>query len=271
MKLAIIVINYNNNPGLINTLGSIQNQDSLSDLDYQVIIVDGGSTDGSLGTIAEFDELLDVQFSSEADKGIYDAMNKGLERLEASDCTHFMFLNSGDYFSCTESLSFIYDGFTEGEKIVFFKTKNFYENLFTYRPVSNSGKFFFGKVPSEYFPCHQSVICRKEILDGLRFDDELKISADTKFLNELFSRYKSHYIPFYLVNFELGGVSNYYHSYKHYINHAREKISIAKSESLLFKTKTYIFGAVKLVFGRLLGKRRYFKIYLSLKNVGKNE
>ena len=83
MKLSIITINYNNAEGLRKTLASVAAQ-SYQDIEH--IIVDGASTDGSVDVIKEYEEKLHnthstihVQWSSEPDKGIYNAMNKGIE------------------------------------------------------------------------------------------------------------------------------------------------------------------------------------------------
>ena len=84
MKLSIITINYNNAEGLRKTLVSVAAQ-TYRDIEH--IIVDGGSTDGSVDVIKEYvrnvermnDERMNVVWSSEPDKGIYNAMNKGIE------------------------------------------------------------------------------------------------------------------------------------------------------------------------------------------------
>lgn len=84
MKLSIVTINYNNAEGLRKTLASVAAQ-TYRDIEH--IIIDGGSTDGSVDIIKEYvrnvermnDERMNVVWSSEPDKGIYNAMNKGIE------------------------------------------------------------------------------------------------------------------------------------------------------------------------------------------------
>ena len=92
--IAIVTINFNNLHGLINTLESINIQ---KDLNFEHIIIDGGSTDGSVEFLRNFNfaENIKEKIISEPDKGIYDAMNKG---IEASNAEYIMFLNSGDCF-----------------------------------------------------------------------------------------------------------------------------------------------------------------------------
>lgn len=90
-KLTIITINYNNLEGLKKTFESVFNQTFK---DYEYIVIDGGSTDGS----KEYIENYTNKFSywvSERDNGVYNAMNKGI--LNAK-CEYLFFLNSGDVF-----------------------------------------------------------------------------------------------------------------------------------------------------------------------------
>ena len=74
MKLSIITINYNNCEGLKKTIESVVNQIWR---DFEYIVIDGGSTDGSLDVIKEFSSYIDY-WVSEPDKGIYNALNKGV-------------------------------------------------------------------------------------------------------------------------------------------------------------------------------------------------
>lgn len=75
MKLSIITINYNNRDGLKRTLQSVENQNTR---DFEHVIIDGASTDGSAEDIRKYAENKpNVIWVSEPDSGIYNAMNKG--------------------------------------------------------------------------------------------------------------------------------------------------------------------------------------------------
>ena len=85
IKLSIVTINYNNAEGLKKTLASVASQ-IYPDIEH--IIIDGGSTDGSVDVIKEYEEKptpnpslngREIKWVSETDKGIYNAMNKGIE------------------------------------------------------------------------------------------------------------------------------------------------------------------------------------------------
>ena len=92
MKLSIVTINKNNCKGLRDTMESIVSQTSK---DFEYIVVDGASTDGSVEVIREFASKFGVgmKWVSEPDGGIFSAMNKGLGMAEGDYC---LFLNSGD-------------------------------------------------------------------------------------------------------------------------------------------------------------------------------
>ncbi|MBN2836753.1 MAG: glycosyltransferase, partial [Candidatus Delongbacteria bacterium] len=97
MKLSVITINRNDVLGLQNTTDSVLSQTSF---DFEYIIIDGASTDGSkelIERLAINDKRL-TYWCSELDSGIYHAMNKGITQAKGE---YLLFLNSGDYF-CDE-------------------------------------------------------------------------------------------------------------------------------------------------------------------------
>ena len=97
-KISIITINYNDKEGLLRTFKSIKSQCvSL----FELVVIDGGSTDGSKKIIKEYESYIDY-WVSESDFGVYNAMNKGIERATGE---YVLFLNSGDYFYNDDSLS----------------------------------------------------------------------------------------------------------------------------------------------------------------------
>lgn len=89
MKLSIITVNYNNCVGLVQTMNSIKLQSSR---DFEWIVIDGSSTDGSKEILIENNKCISY-WVSEPDMGIYNAMNKG---IKASKGEYLLFLNSGD-------------------------------------------------------------------------------------------------------------------------------------------------------------------------------
>lgn len=96
-KISIITINYNNLAGLQTTLNSVAAQRWQ---EFEHIIIDGGSTDGSVAYIESQAQRL-AYWVSELDKGVYHAMNKGIAKASGE---YVLFLNSGDHFYDKNSL-----------------------------------------------------------------------------------------------------------------------------------------------------------------------
>lgn len=95
--LSIVTINLNDRDGLARTLASVASQ---SFADRELIVVDGGSTDGSVELIRASGALVS-DWLSERDRGVYDAQNKGLARARG---TFVLFLNSGDSLAAPDAL-----------------------------------------------------------------------------------------------------------------------------------------------------------------------
>ncbi|OUS18688.1 glycosyltransferase [Nonlabens dokdonensis] len=89
MKISIITINYNDAVGLERTIKSVQDQHTVP---FEHLIIDGGSTDGSNEVIAKNSNYFSFTIS-EPDRGVYDAMNKGIKNATGD---YLLFLNSGD-------------------------------------------------------------------------------------------------------------------------------------------------------------------------------
>ena len=97
MKISIITVNLNNSKGLKDTMQSVLDQ-SIKDFEY--IVIDGGSNDGSVDCIKHYEHKL-AYWCSEPDSGIYNAMNKGIRQSTAE---YLLFLNSGDILADPEVL-----------------------------------------------------------------------------------------------------------------------------------------------------------------------
>lgn len=89
MKLSIITINFNNRDGLQRTINSVLSQ---SFKDFEWIVIDGGSTDGSRNLLEIYKKYFSY-WCSEPDKGVYNAQNKGISVAKGE---YMSFMNSGD-------------------------------------------------------------------------------------------------------------------------------------------------------------------------------
>lgn len=169
-KISVITINYNNKNGLEKTLKSVTSQDYT---DYEYIVIDGGSNDGSKELIEQYDGKISY-WKSEPDKGIYNAMNKG---IAAANGEYVIFINSGDHFYNEHSLS-TGSTYLSGEDII-------YGNLHVVNNESAYIKEYSSDLSLFYFyheslP-HPATFIRRNAFKKVGFYDEnLKIVADWK-------------------------------------------------------------------------------------------
>ena len=107
--LSIITINLNNREGLRKTIESVVNQTFQ---DFEFIVIDGASTDGSVEVIQDYPRI--NYWISEPDTGIYNAMNKGIAKATGEYC---LFLNSGDTLFQINTLTGILQSNPKGDII----------------------------------------------------------------------------------------------------------------------------------------------------------
>ena len=171
MKYSIITINYNNRDGLENTIKSVINQTCQ---DFEYIVIDGGSTDGSVDVINKYADKIDY-WISEPDKGIYNAMNKGILRAHGE---YLNFMNSGDYFYDNEVLEKMYsccvNDMVVGKDYHFNSKSN--SSFITIFPKRLSMFTFY----TGYLP-HQSTFFNKSLFINDLYDESFKIVSDWKF------------------------------------------------------------------------------------------
>ncbi len=178
MLLTIVTTNLNNFKGLQKTFASVFFQ-SFSDFEY--IVIDGGSTDGSVELIKNNQAKI-AYWQSQKDEGIYQALNQGIKRARGK---YLLFLHSGDYLLDPEALNrvFIIKPDTD---IVYADAKrlNFHTNQpEIYRQPDFLSKLFFYR----YSLCHQAMFFKRELFDKFGFyREDLKIVADWAFNLQLF-------------------------------------------------------------------------------------
>ncbi len=102
MYLSIITINLNNAAGLEKTIQSVISQ---TNKEFEYIVIDGASTDGSVEIIKKYSSGINY-WVSESDTGIYNAMNKGIQKAQGNYC---LFLNSGDYLVSSTTLQDVFN------------------------------------------------------------------------------------------------------------------------------------------------------------------
>lgn len=201
MKLSIITINYNNREGLKKTIDSVVCQTWR---DFEWIIIDGGSTDGSKELIEQYQDHF-AYWCSEPDKGVYNAMNKGIAKANGE---YLQFLNSGDYFFNAQVLQKVF-GKERSADILYgymiVEGSNIVSSCAMMKSVLFWNDFIGNTLP------HQASFCKKSLFVKYGgFDETYKIAADTKFFIKTIVWEKSSYefIKEKIAMFQPGGISS---------------------------------------------------------------
>lgn len=194
MKLSIITINYNNRDGLRKTIESVVNQTYK---DFEYIVIDGGSTDGSVDVIKEYTDKIDY-WVSEPDKGIYNAMNKGIDVAKGE---YLNFMNSGDVFCDIDTIGCVFKGNPNSDIIcgnTMMPTRQEPPSEITFNTL------FSGAI------CHQCAFIRATLMKKYRYDEKLKIVADRKFFIQALILDNCSYstIDVDVVNYDTNGFSS---------------------------------------------------------------
>lgn len=201
MKLSIITINYNNKQGLEETINSVIAQNFS---DYEYIIIDGGSNDGSKDVILKYSDKISY-WVSEPDRGIYHAMNKGIQKANGE---YLHFLNSGDVYYNSSVLKSIFNNRTYNTGIIrgiqIIKNK---EGNVEWHNHGNKRITFYDL----YWHTiqHQSTFISKNLFKkyGL-YDENYKIISDWLFFAQLIlNDEKTEFVNIPVVLFDTSGIS----------------------------------------------------------------
>lgn len=207
---SIVVVALNAGDKLLETIGSIARQTYT---DYEVVVKDGGSKDGSIATLNEKlsaypQEIRDrVRIYEEKDGSIYDGMNQAVSYARGK---YLFFLNCGDYFYSEEALEQLAgeirlkEEACAGHKIYY---GDIYDALRGNVVASNPRLNDFGLYRN--VPCHQACFYAKELFEKRGYRPEYRVRADYEHF--LYSVYKEDakpcYIPVVLASYEGGGFS----------------------------------------------------------------
>jgi glycosyltransferase involved in cell wall biosynthesis len=194
-KLSIITVVYNSVKSLEETILSVINQDFDN---FEYIIIDGGSTDGTLEIIKKYQYRITL-WISEPDEGIYDAMNKGI-RLSKGKWVYF--LGADDIFYNNLVLQNM-------SKLMFDTSKVYYGNvLFKSKNIIYDGAFDFFKIATRNI-CHQSILYCRQVFEEFNYNLRYKIYADYDLNLKLFNhkKIKFKYINLTIAIFNDNGLS----------------------------------------------------------------
>lgn len=247
MKVSVITVCYNRKATIEQSIKSVLDQD-YPDIEY--IVIDGNSSDGTQDIISSYSEKI-TKYISEPDKGMYDAINKGLN-LATGDVIGLM--HSDDVFYDTAVVSKIVLGFKNNPNVDAIYGDGIYvTNDDEQKTVRNriGGEYKFNKLKAGWLPLHPTVYIKKTVLDKYgNYNLDFKIASDTEFLLRYLYKYKINiaYLNSYIVKMRMGGLSTDY----------KRAFKVLKEDYKIYKF--HQMGGFKVVFQKkVLALLQYVK------------
>jgi len=206
MKVSLLTVSYNSSATIKDTINSVLSQD-YKDVEY--IIVDGNSGDKTVEIIRSFGNKID-KWISEADKGIYDAMNKAI-KMATGEVVGI--LNSDDFYSATNVVSQVAAAFNDPAidavfgDLVFVDPNNLKKVVRKY----SSANWHPEKFAKGFMPAHPTFFVRRKYYEEIGlFKTDYKIAADYELLIRFLyvHKLKYKYLPINMVTMRKGGVSS---------------------------------------------------------------
>ena len=209
MNLSIITINFNNAKGLSRTLESVAKQ---TNHEIEHVIIDGGSTDGSVDIIREYESIISnrksiiLKWVSEKDKGIYDGMNKGVRKASGE---YVYFLNSGDTLAMGDSIKEMINAL-DGSDFVIGRV-----NMTSHGRVVGQTNLLTEEDMSLYQMVlhginHQAALIKRSMLVTTPYDITVRLSADWKFFVQkiILESASVKFVDKLYANYDMAGVSS---------------------------------------------------------------
>ncbi len=234
-KISVITVVLNDKKHIESTIQSVIHQ-TFTDIEY--IIIDGGSTDGTLDVIKKYEKQIS-QLISEPDKGLYDAMNKGL-RLASGE--YVLFLNSGDKIFDNQTLEKI---FQLPQADIYYGDAQIVDeqgNVKGLRRLRPPEKLSWKDLRKGMLVSHQAFIAKKSICP--EFDMKYKFSADYDWMIKVLKK-ASNIVntKMIIVKYLDGGLTK-----KNLIKSLRERFEImAKNYGFVPTLIRHIFFAFRLI------------------------
>lgn len=274
MRFSIITVSYNPGEKLRETLRSVAAQ---SFTDYEVIVKDGGSTDGSTDFLkgSEGEGLNRVRFYEEKDKGIYDAMNRAVSYAGGE---YVLFLNCGDLLADENVLERVHEVIerTERDGAKDCKEQGIPRYVFYGDTFSEQTKVTIASAPEitgftcyRNIPCHQSCFYSLELCREKPYDLSYKIRADYDHFLWCFYRSDAKFIhmDFPVSSYEGGGYSESRENRRRDAREHRQITDTYMKKTELFKYRAIMALTLAPVRRKMAESKAFSGLYHRLKSV----
>lgn len=197
VKISIVTVCYNAVATIEKTMLSVLNQ-TYPNVEY--IIIDGGSTDGTVDIIKKYADRL-AYWVSEPDRGIYDAMNKG---IKVATGKWINFMNSGDTFYQQNTIESILPYLSDNKTDIIYGDVNLLYDYGTKYQKPSPLK----KICNRMVFCHQSSFTKTHLMKSFSFNTQYKIAADYEFFYKQYQNQRIFvYVPTCIANYSRDGIS----------------------------------------------------------------
>ena len=204
LKISLITVVYNAQNSIKRCIESVLAQ-NYTNIEY--IIIDGGSTDGTLQIIKQYEPFITI-FLSETDKGIYDAMNKGI-KLATGDIVGT--LNSDDFFADNDVLNHIANAFEQNETDIVYGNLNYIDLKGKTIRKWNAGAYKEGFFNWGWMPPHPTFYCKRLLFEQLgAYNLQYGTAADYELMSRFIhlNKISTYYLNKTIIKMSLGGASN---------------------------------------------------------------
>ncbi len=250
MKISVITVSYNSAATIADTVRSVACQ---SHTDIEHLVIDGLSTDDTV-KVVEANRHPNLVLSSEQDMGIYDAMNKGLDR---STGEIIGFVNADDFYADAEVLARVAQTFESDPSIEACFGDLVYVSEDNRRVVRywKSRPYEKGSFAHGWCPAHPTFYIRRTALNRLgRFDLNYRLAADAEFMMRYLElgSVKSSYIPHIQVRMRVGGATN--QSWRNIVRQNREIFQAFKKNCIPYSLPSFVLHKLaSRIWQRLAG------------------
>lgn len=211
--ISIVTVVYNGEAFLEKTIQSVLSQ-IYKNIEY--IVIDGGSTDGTVDIIKKYEEDIDY-WVSEKDGGIYDAMNKGAQ-LATGDFINFM--NAGDVIDSDKAIELIVQNMKDMNDTYYSRAKIISDTFTWVYPALDVQDY--GKWLNLNLPNHQTMFFPKSFYKSTLYDLRLRLTADDDYKLFALDRGNTEFTDILYVKFKRDGVSSNHKSYKLFFQRLKE-------------------------------------------------
>lgn len=253
MKVSIITVSFNSVKTIEDTINSVLSQD-FPEIEY--IVVDGGSSDGTVNIIEKYQNRI-VRWVSEKDRGMYDAMNKGIA-MATGDVIGI--LNSDDVYMNTHVISDLMALMERQKAKVVFADLILVDQADDKKVLRyyDSGYFHPDKFKYGWMPAHPTVFVKRELYEAVgRFSTTYQIAADYEMLIRILAIQKARYayLPKAVVRMRSGGASTAGLSRNWILN--KEIVRACKENGIYSNMAMLLLKIPAKLWGRLSPRKQF--------------